>query len=117
MNKISTEDMPGNSTPVIVSHVHVRSKAGGTGYRLVYGGAETTIKEAWTTALWCASGSAKVDAVRTAASVIANVLMDKHNVDDLLKFATDPVWEETGITVDIYYDEAERSSRDAQAHR
>ena len=107
MNKISTEDMSSNSTPVIVSHVNVSGKASSTRHRLARMVGADTAEWAWATALRCANDAAKAVHVRDAADVIAYILAGKHNVDGLLKFATDPVWEETGITVDIYYDEEE----------
>ena len=44
---------------------------------------------------------------------IANVLVRKHDVNELRVIAIDPVWEEAGIALEIFYDEeGERNGND-----
>ena len=104
MNKISTKDTPGSSKRAIVRCVYVYSQELAHPFGLTYSGL-ATLQEAESAALRCAAEAAPAVLVRDAAGIIADILSGQYDVNGLLKIAADPVWEETGITVDIYYDE------------
>ena len=106
MKRISTRFPPlGVGAAVIVHEVYVSSPSSNSTYRLTYTGLGT-FKDAGSAALRCAVESAPAGRVRTASGLIVDVLSGRQDVRSLLTIVGDSVWNETGIELEITYDES-----------